>query len=250
MNKEVNAYRASPPEQAGKLPWYPILPTKIILQDAQKTSTDDWPFLFLQGPFVPLQPTAAGMLVMGLISMGLLYFFRNSSPASWNWQMFFLGAGFMLLETKGVVHMALLFGSTWRINSIVFASILAMSLVANFYVAKTRPKSLRVYYFLLTASLTLNIVLPLNYFLSLPELIRPIVSCAVVFVPIFFSGVIFAASFKESRDPHSDMGSNIAGAILGGLSENFSLMLGFSRLLVVAAAFYLLSLVLRPRKIL
>ena len=39
-------------------------------------------------------------------------------------RMFFLGAGFMLLETKGVVHMALLFGSTWMVNSIVFFAIL------------------------------------------------------------------------------------------------------------------------------
>ena len=43
--------------------------------------------------------------------------------------MFFLGAGFMLLETKGVVHMALLFGSTWYVNSIVFFAILVMILL-------------------------------------------------------------------------------------------------------------------------
>ena len=49
--------------------------------------------------------------------------------------MFFLGAGFMLLETKGVVHMALLFGSTWVVNSIVFFAILVMILLSNLYVA-------------------------------------------------------------------------------------------------------------------
>ena len=48
--------------------------------------------------------------------------------------MFFLGAGFMLLETKGVVHMALLFGSTWVVNSIVFFAILVMILLSNLYV--------------------------------------------------------------------------------------------------------------------
>ncbi len=42
--------------------------------------------------------------------------------------MFFLGAGFMLLETKGVVHLALLFGSTWVVNSIVFFAILVVIL--------------------------------------------------------------------------------------------------------------------------
>ena len=54
--------------------------------------------------------------------------FRPSGP------MFFLGAGFMLLETKGVVHMALLFGSTWMVNSIVFFAILVMVLLSNLFV--------------------------------------------------------------------------------------------------------------------
>ena len=48
--------------------------------------------------------------------------------------MFFLGAGFMLLETKGVVHMALLFGCTWIVNSVVFFAILVMILCANLFV--------------------------------------------------------------------------------------------------------------------
>ena len=56
--------------------------------------------------------------------------------------MFFLGAGFMLLETKGVVHMALLFGSTWIVNSIVFAAILLMALLGNLYVLAKRPQTL------------------------------------------------------------------------------------------------------------
>ena len=38
-------------------------------------------------------------------------------------RMFFLGAAFMLLETKAIVHLALLFGSTWLVNSAVFFSV-------------------------------------------------------------------------------------------------------------------------------
>jgi Flp pilus assembly protein TadB len=43
------------------------------------------------------------------------------------------------------------------------------------------------------------------------------------------------------------MGSNIAGVILGGLSENLSMVLGFNYLLGVAIVFYLLSWVLKRR---
>jgi hypothetical protein len=84
-------------------------------------------------------------------------------------------------------------------------------------------------------------------FLSLPPVARIAASCLVVFVPVFFAGVIFACAFRESRQPDIDFGSNVAGIILGGLSEHLSLVLGFNYLLLVAAGYYVLSLALRPR---
>ncbi len=36
----------------------------------------------------------------------------------------FMGAAFLLLETKNVVQFALLFGTTWFVNSLVFAGVL------------------------------------------------------------------------------------------------------------------------------
>ena len=62
----------------------------------------------------------------------------------------------MLLETKGVVHMALLFGSTWVVNSIVFFAILVMILLSNLYVLAVRPRRLWPYYALLIAALLVN----------------------------------------------------------------------------------------------
>ena len=73
------------------------------------------------------------------ISLAILLAFapvRTDRPSG---QMFFLGAGFMLLESKGVVHMALLFGSTWVVNSVVFFAILVMIFFANLYVARFVP---------------------------------------------------------------------------------------------------------------
>ena len=72
-------------------------------------------------------------------------------------------------------------------------------------------------------------------------------SCAVVFLPVFFAGVIFATSFRASRQPDVDFGSNIGGIILGGLTEYLSLVLGFNHLLWVAIGFYLLSALLRGK---
>jgi hypothetical protein len=155
--------------------------------------------------------------------------------------------GFMLLETKGVVHMALLFGSTWVVNSIVFFAILVMILLSNLFVLAWKPRALWPYYLLLSAALLVNAIVPMSYFLNLPGTAKIVASCAVVFVPIFFAGVIFATTFGESRHPDIDFGSNIAGVILGGLTENFSMMVGFDHLLLVAVAFYFFSAILGNR---
>ena len=73
------------------------------------------------------------------------------------------------------------------------------------------------------------------------------VSCAVVFLPVFFAGVIFATAFRSSDRPDVDFGSNIAGIILGGLSEYLSLIVGFNSLLGIAIGYYALSAVLARR---
>jgi hypothetical protein len=59
--------------------------------------------------------------------------------------------------------------------------------------------------------------------------------------PMFFAGVIFARTFREAPDADQAFGSNIAGSVLGGLSESASMLLGFRYLPLLAIAFYLLS---------
>ena len=54
--------------------------------------------------------------------------------------MFLLGAGFMLVESRAVIHMALVFGSTWMVNSVVFFAVLVMILAANLYVLAVLPQ--------------------------------------------------------------------------------------------------------------
>ena len=60
-------------------------------------------------------------------------------------------------------------------------------------------------------------------------------------MPVYFAGIIFSTAFRESTQPDVDFGSNIAGIILGGLSEYFSLIVGFKYLLLIALAYYGLS---------
>jgi SAM-dependent methyltransferase len=226
--------------------WHRVAPARTE-PAAALLASDDWPHLYLRERRIPWGPIGQGMLTMAVLSLVILFAFAPLRRVQPNPQMFFLGAGFMLLETKAVVHMALLFGSTWAVNTVVFAAILVMILCANLYVLKAKPENLLPYYALLVVALLVNAFVPMNAFLSLPALGRTLASCAVVFLPVFFAGIIFASAFSESRQPDADFGSNVAGIILGGLSEQLSLVTGFNYLILVALAYYLLSLVLRPR---
>ena len=66
-------------------------------------------------------------------------------------------------------------------------------------------------------------------------------SCLVVYLPVFFAGVIFATLFRSSTQPDVDFGSNMGGIILGGLTEYLSLIFGFNALIGIAIGYYALS---------
>jgi SAM-dependent methyltransferase len=225
-------------------------------------ATDDWPFLYIRKPMVPaLSLRAAG--VMGALGLGLLYLFdrrrktAGSKPAAalgsgvsppsdarapFDLTMFFLGAGFMLVETKAVVRMALLFGSTWMVNSIVFFAVLVLILIANLLVLRFKPKTLWPYFVGLFAVLLVSVFVPLDSFLGMPRVRQVLLSSALVAAPIFFAGVIFAVSFAKVAEPDRAFGANIAGAMLGGLAEYSSMRLGFQHVGYVAIAFYALAM--------
>lgn len=248
QNEGINGFGPEPPAVEGtqKEHWWKIAPATVETQGIGPLPSDDWPFLYLRTNRIP-GLNLWGIAIVAGLSLAILVRFAPPATTRPNGRMFFLGAGFMLLETKGVVHLALLFGSTWLVNSIVFFAILVMVLLSNLYVVLVRPRRLGLYYVLLVAALVTGAVLPLDAFLNLPGAAKIVLSCAVTFVPIFFAGVIFATEFRESRHPDVDFGSNIGGVILGGLSENLSLVVGFKHLLLLAVVYYLLSAVLFRR---
>jgi SAM-dependent methyltransferase len=227
------------------------LATVIRPTASLRTATDDWPFLYLRGPMIPTL-SWRGMLIMGGLGLLLILLFlprrqktatATHSGSALNAQLFFLGAGFMLVETKAVVTMALLFGSTWVVNSVVFLAVLIMILLANLWTLRSRSGRLWPYYAALIISLALNAVVPLDFFLGMNRGIQVLASCLLVFAPVLFAGVIFAASFKRTGEPDRAFGMNIAGAMVGGLAEYSSMLLGFQYVVLVALLFYVISAV-------
>lgn len=213
-----------------------------------RPATDDWPFLYLRKPMIPTL-SWRGMLIMGGLGLLLIWLFarKQSDGGSifnpLNVQLFFLGAGFMLIETKAVVTMALLFGGTWIVNSVVFTAILVMILLANLCTFKWKPANLWPYYTALVLALALNVVVSLDAFLGMSRTVQVLGSCLLVFTPIFFAGIIFAGSFRRSAQADTAFGMNVAGAMMGGLAEYSSMALGFKYVVLIALLFYIVSAV-------
>jgi hypothetical protein len=226
------------------------LATLVPPAEPLRMATDDWPFLYLRQPMIPalnirsmlIMATLAILLIVVCLKLAPAANGRRATPGTWfDAPMFFLGAGFMLIETKAVVHMALLFGSTWMVNSVVFFAVLLMILGANLFVLRVGPAKLWPYYTGLIVSLVINGLVPLDWFLNLGRTPQVIGAASMVFAPILFAAVIFAVTFSRTASPDRAFGFNIAGAMLGGLAENLSMLLGFQHLMLVAILFYVLS---------
>ena len=114
-------------------------------------------------------------------------------------------------------------------------------LLANVYVLKIGNIQLWRHYAALLAVLAASIVFPLDVFLSGNWLWRYGAPALLTLGPMFFAGVIFARTFRAAANPDQAFGSNVAGSVLGGLSEAASMLVGFRYLPLLAIAFYLLS---------
>lgn len=202
--------------------------------------TDDWPYLYLKEKGVPAHYLIILISIMAIALLAIFYV-RPISVYKFNTHFFFLGAGFMLLETLSITRFALLFGSTWVVNAAVIISILVMALLAILYAEKAQKINIRLVYSLLIASIFLNWLIRPDFYLSFNKLLATGLSSFVLSAPLFFAGVIFANSFKQASDVSAAFAYNLLGAIIGGFCEYASMAVGFRPLFIAAIIIYLLS---------
>ncbi len=211
-------------------------------------STDDWPFLYANPAGQPVVYFLALALVVGLGSLAILAVLHGPGvrpPA--DWPMFFLGAGFLLIETKALAEVSLLFGTTWTVNLFVFAGIFVMVLLANGAVALGAGRFPRAAGILLALSLLGWYLFPRATLNSLPFVPRALLGTGLVALPILFAGVLFSSAFARRARPEIAFGFNLIGAMLGGALEALSLAWGLKALTLVALALYALA-ALVPRR--
>ncbi|MEY4744336.1 MAG: hypothetical protein RL272_281, partial [Candidatus Parcubacteria bacterium] len=106
-------------------------PPSAPINGAYRPATDAWPFVYMTKPGFPgMYATVLGGIL--LLCLGAVLLLRRDviKARSFPWHYFFLGAGFMLVETKNVINFQLLFGSTWLVNALVVMAILGLVLAA------------------------------------------------------------------------------------------------------------------------
>ena len=219
-------------------------PVKHVRDASVAPATDNWPFLYMRRPQLPSHYTNA-LAVILLVSVLSVIGVVRGAVRKWSWEFFFLGAGFMLLETKSIIQFALLWGSTWVVASLVISSVLVMALLANWVVARVEIRRPWVVGAVLIALLAVNYLVPVGTLAIGSRWLESLVYSILVFSPILCSGLLFGSSIKRSGDVTVDYGANLLGAMIGGVAEYLSLLMGFQFLLILVAAFYLAALATR-----
>jgi hypothetical protein len=155
----------------------------------------------------------------------------------------FMGAAFLLLETKNIVQFALLFGTTWFVNSLVFAGVLVAVYLAVETARRVRLPRPAVLYGVLIASLVLAWLVPQESLLALPIIARFFAGSALAFAPVFLANLVFAQRFSDVQNSGTAFAVNLLGAMVGGALEYLSLITGYHVLLIVIGVLYGLAFV-------
>lgn len=201
--------------------------------------TDDWPYLYLKRPTVPMRYLKAGGIIL-LFSVFLVWLSAGiKNPGRPDGSLFFLGVGFLLLETKSVTEMSLLFGSTWLVNVLVFSSILLIILLANLWVLKKEHWNKYWLFGLLVFSLLGSYLVPVDSLLGIPVMGQWLVGGIKTALPLFFASMIFALIFKSRQQAALALAFNVLGAVFGGVLEYSSMALGTKSLYLLSLIMYL-----------
>lgn len=198
-------------------------------------STDDWPFFYMPRRTYPVSYLLMIALIVALSLVLITRFGRR--PQAPHTAYFLLGAGFMLIETKGITEMGLTFGNTWLVIGVVIAGVLAMAFLANAVIHWRGVGGATVPYVLLLVSLAVGLAIAQRGGLSSTTGGR-LATVLLLTSPMFFSGLVFSSLIAAEPDLPGAMSANLFGAMCGGLLEYNAMYFGFQSLYVLAAGLY------------
>jgi spermidine synthase len=211
------------------------------VKDTTVLATDDWPHLYLARPGIPKIYFFVLSLIT-VVSALALTGAGGTSGVRHHIVLFFLGAGFMLLETRSITSIALFFGSTWIVNAIVIGAILVMISAGNILMLLNIRIPLIFCFLGLFVSLALGYIVPPYFILSFSYPLRVLLTAAWFGLTIFFASIIFSYSFRNVQHTSTAFGTNLLGVVLGGIIEYSSMVFGLNALYLLAIFLYACAL--------
>jgi hypothetical protein len=207
--------------------------------------TDDWPFFYMIKRTYPV----SYMLALGMVLLLSVMFVRKTigwtGPVERSYlPFFFLGSGFMLVETKAITELGLHLGGTWFVIAMTIVMVLLMAFLANWMVQRKIVPRMSLAYLGLMASLLVGYVSARNHGLIAfgSPMVSLIVACVLLTLPLFFSGFVFSTLIgKPGVNISTALAYNLMGALFGGLMEYNSMYFGFAFLYLLAMGFYALA---------
>jgi spermidine synthase len=203
-------------------------------------TTDDWPYLYQQGKWIPRAYISIGILVL-LVSFAMYLQIPEARKSPPSLFYFVMGAGFLLLEAQVISRLALYYGTTWQVNGIVISAMLGALLLSNVVVQYVRvPLPRSAFVVAILVGLAAAYFLPLHWLSDRPAMAGAMVA-ALFSIPVFFAGLLFSTEFRNVASPSAALGANVLGAVIGGLLENLSLITGMRVLILVAMLLYAIA---------
>jgi spermidine synthase len=214
---------------------------------------DDWPFLYLDRPSISRFYLIVMAWIAGLTVAGVWLSSRKQQDGFLRWRhadgpMFLFGLAFLLLETRAVTAMNLVWGGTWLTSAVVFGAILFTVLLGTLAFSR-RPWSLSASTIGLTISLGVLYMIPPAWLLTMNVPLRLALSITAVGTPVLFASIGFARLYTTRVHVGHAFGWNLLGAVAGGLAEFGGMVVGLRALLLLALAAYLLAYLLENRRL-
>jgi hypothetical protein len=129
------------------------------------------------------------------------------------------------------------------VNALVFAGILVSVYLAIEVTRRVRFRRPGLLYGPLFVAIVLAWAVPPDALLGLGFASRFAAAVGLGFAPVFLANLVFADRFRDVGSSTIAFGTNLLGAIVGGVLEYGALVVGYRALLIVVAALYAMALV-------
>lgn len=202
---------------------------------------DNWPFFLMEKKSIPFNYIISLMLVLALSWYLLQQFLPSQGLKKPLLPFFFLGAGFMLIETKAITEMGLTLGNTWHVIAITIMAVLIMAYLANQFVAHHKNNVSLIAFLLLFLVIIGGYIVSIQGGIHIDGIMGKMAVILLLTSPMFFSGIIFSTLFKTTDDVSGAMAYNIMGAMMGGILEYSAMKFGYSMLYLIAFGAYAMA---------